>query len=175
MGNGVISGNCRGLFLVWLAVAATGLNGLLTGSTLAAGTVHNPFAYPTPPGVTTAAIYFDLRNDTGQPLVLTGATVPGTAAAEIHRHQQRAGMLGMRPQDQVTVAAHETVSFAPGGYHLMLMGLARPLQVGESVTLQLQFAGAEPLSVTVPVIEMGSLSPSPGHGSMPHGTSDGKH
>ncbi len=175
MGNGGIKRSGRGSLLVWLVVTAIGLNGLLVGSTLAAGAVHNPFAYPTPPGVTTAAIYFDLHNDTGHALVLTGATVAGAVAAEIHRHQQRAGVMGMRLQDRVTVAAHETVSFSPGGYHLMLTGLTRSLQVGETVTLRLHFAGTEPLSVTVPVIEMGSLPASLGHGSMPHGTSDGTH
>ena len=167
--------NIRASF-VFRAVLVTALAmGLVPGRSWAAGPVLSPYAYPTPPGVENAAVYFELYNDSDEPLVLTGAAADGVGSVQIHRHQQTAGMMGMRPQAQVEVGAGETVSFAPGAYHLMLLGLARPLRTGESVRLQLQFAGDEALSVTAPVIELGSQPGRMGHGSMRHGMGDGEH
>jgi copper(I)-binding protein len=43
------------------------------------------------------------------------------------------------------------VTLAPGGYHLMLMGLKAPLRAGDTFPLTLQFEHAPPLTVTVAV------------------------
>lgn len=167
--------NIRASFVSRAALVATLAMGLMPGRGWSAGPVINPYAYPTPPGVENAAVYFELHNDSSEPLVLTGATADGVGSVQIHRHQQTSGMMGMRRQAQVELGAGETVSFAPGAYHLMLLGLVRPLHTGESVRLQLQFAGDETLSVTAPVIELGSQPGGMGHGSMRHGMGDGEH
>ena len=44
-----------------------------------------------------------------------------------------------------------TVSFAPGGYHVMLMNLVAPLEVGQSVPVTLTFATAGEITVNAEV------------------------
>jgi copper(I)-binding protein len=49
------------------------------------------------------------------------------------------GMMEMRPVGRVEIPAGETVSFEPGGYHVMLLGLAQPLATGTTVEVTLTF------------------------------------
>ena len=55
--------------------------------------------------------------------------------------------------DGLALKADETVSFEPGGYHIMLLGLAAPLAVGDEVELTLDFAKADDVTITVEVAE----------------------
>lgn len=49
--------------------------------------------------------------------------------------------------------ADETVSFEPGGYHVMLRDIAAPLEVGDEIELTLEFAEAGSTTLTVEVAE----------------------
>lgn len=53
----------------------------------------------------------------------------------------------------LALEADETVSFEPGGYHVMLFDLAAPLAVGDEIELTLEFADAGSTTVTVEVAE----------------------
>jgi copper(I)-binding protein len=48
-------------------------------------------------------------------------------------------MMKMRAVDKVALPAGKTVELKAGGYHVMLMNLAKPLKEGESVPLKLTF------------------------------------
>ncbi len=63
------------------------------------------------------------------------------------------GAMTMHPVDAVHVPAGGTVSFQPGGYHVMLMGLVSPLQMSETFELTLVFEHAGAVVVTVEVRE----------------------
>lgn len=52
------------------------------------------------------------------------------------------GMMQMVPVDQIPVPAGETVSLEPGGYHIMLLDLAAPLEVGAMIEVTLTFETA---------------------------------
>lgn len=49
--------------------------------------------------------------------------------------------------------ADETVTLQPGGYHVMLLDLAEPLEVGDEIELTLQFENADDMTMTVEVAE----------------------
>jgi copper(I)-binding protein len=49
------------------------------------------------------------------------------------------GMMEMRPVDRVEVPAGETVTLEPGGYHIMLLELAAPLEAGTTLEVTLTF------------------------------------
>ena len=55
------------------------------------------------------------------------------------------------------------MTLKPGSYHVMLMGLKKPLVAGQSIPLTLTFAKAGNISVTVPVQAMGATD---GNGGM---------
>jgi copper(I)-binding protein len=62
-------------------------------------------------------------------------------------------MLGMQRVDRVEIPAGGTVELKPGGYHIMLIGLTRELQVGEQIEITLTFEKAGEVTVTAEVRE----------------------
>jgi len=67
----------------------------------------------------------------------------------------------MRAVEGIEVPAGKRVVLAPKGTHIMLMGLAKPLVAGESFPLELRFAKAGELGVTVIVRAAGADAPPP--------------
>ena len=85
------------------------------------------------------------------------------------------GVASMLALDAVTIPAGETVTFAPGGKHVMFMGLdGVPLEAGEEVPATLIFENAGRIDVVFKV-EDGAATMDHGtmdHGTMDHGTMD---
>jgi len=92
-------------------------------------------------GQTTAA-YFTIANATTIGDALLSVSTPAAGMAQIHETTMSSGMMGMHEVPRVDVPAGGTVQFAPGGYHVMLMSLAAPLDAGASVELTLAFEHA---------------------------------
>ena len=113
--------------------------------------IADAWARPSPPGVTTGAVYLTLRSDDGD--VLVGAVVdPVVAAAvELHTTCSAGGTSTMDPLGDLALPPGEDVTFAPGGNHIMLVDLAVPLVAGESFPLTLQLAELGPQTVDVAV------------------------
>jgi periplasmic copper chaperone A len=57
---------------------------------------------------------------------LTGASTPAAQAAQLHTVSMEGGVMKMRQVDGIDLPAGQSVTLKPGGYHLMLMGLAQP-------------------------------------------------
>ena len=62
------------------------------------------------------------------------------------------------------IPAGATVALAPGGYHIMFMGLNQAFVEGESITITLVFEKAGSVEVELPVL--GTAADSAGHGAM---------
>jgi copper(I)-binding protein len=99
------------------------------------------------PGIDVAAAYLTLHNGGTQPVVLSGVRSVDAAAAMIHQTMLVNGQSTMRPHEPLRIAPGETVRFAPGGLHIMLHGLKRPLAPGDEVPLVLLLEGAGNLTV----------------------------
>lgn len=107
------------------------------------------------PGPTTAA-YLTLSNRGSTPIRLVAVSSPVAAKVEMHEtvsmdHGEMAGAKGMRPVEAVVVPAKGQVELKPGGMHLMMMGLKRPLKEGEKVLLIFKLEGGKTFLVTLPV------------------------
>ena len=122
------------------------------------------WARPTAGNATTGAAYFTVTN-TGAPDSLLGASTPAAAAATVHETINDNGVMKMRPVPSIPLTAGKPVTLAPGGYHVMLMGLKKPLKAGDSFPLTLTFEHAQPITVTVKVEAMGAAAMD--HGAMP--------
>ncbi|HTD90871.1 MAG TPA: copper chaperone PCu(A)C [Burkholderiales bacterium] len=68
---------------------------------------------------------------------LLGAASPVAGSVEIHNMTMRNGVMKMSPVNGVDVPAGKTVKLAPGGYHMMMMGLKQQMKAGERVALDL--------------------------------------
>jgi copper(I)-binding protein len=64
-----------------------------------------------------------------------GASSPVAKTVEIHESMVHGGVNHMHAVDAVALPAGKAVSLKPGGHHVMLMGLAKPLKVGDTVPL----------------------------------------
>ena len=60
-------------------------------------------------------------------------------------------MMGMQPVARLEIPAGGTVQLAPGGYHIMLIGLTKDLNVGDTVQVTLKFEKAGDVTVTAQV------------------------
>jgi len=113
--------------------------------------VESAWARATPPGASVAAVYLRIDNTGGPADRLLKLKSPIAASAEVHRTSVEDGMTRMRQVTVPHIGAGERVAFEPGGLHVMLMGLRRPLVARELFELELQFEVAGPKRVTVVV------------------------
>ena len=108
------------------------------------------------------AAYMTLDNKTGTADRLTGASSNVAVQVQIHEMSVVNGVMQMRElADGLPFPAGGSVALKPGSYHVMLIGLKKPLTVGETFPLTLTFEKAGNISVTVA---------GPGHGRDCKGT-----
>ena len=107
------------------------------------------------PGADVAAAYLTLHNGGTQPVVVNGVSSPAAGAAMIHESTLVNGQSTMRAHEPLQIGAGETVRFAPGGLHIMLHMLKRPLAAGDEVPLVLLLEGGGSLTVMARVRALG--------------------
>ena len=87
------------------------------------------------PGQTIAAAYMELTSRTSMVLVAISSTA--AAAVELHNTTMEAGVMKMRPVGRIDLPGGKPVKLAPGGLHVMLIDLKKPLKAGDKVPLTL--------------------------------------
>jgi copper(I)-binding protein len=102
--------------------------------------------------VSTSAAFMLFTNNQEQDDTLVRAESDVCETVELHTHIKEGDIMRMRPlKDGITLAAHHSVSLKPGGLHVMLIGLKRPLLEGEKIFLKLYFHKAGIVSLAVPI------------------------
>lgn len=89
---------------------------------------------------TTGAGFMMLANPGPKPDTLVSVTSPLAREVQIHQSMVHDGVAMMMAASQVPVPAGGSVTFAPGGYHLMFLNLTKALKVGDTVPATLTFA-----------------------------------
>ncbi|GAA6184902.1 copper chaperone PCu(A)C [Aliiglaciecola sp. 2_MG-2023] len=90
-----------------------------------------------PPTVPNTAAYFKIQNTSNKDVVLVSASTDIAEKAELHAHVMENGMMSMQQQEQIKIPAGETVAFKPGGLHVMIFGLKKPLSENQRVLITL--------------------------------------
>jgi copper(I)-binding protein len=130
-------------------------------------TVEQPWSRATPGGAKTGAVYMTLDNKSGTADRLTGVSSDVADKLQIHEMKVENGVMKMREvAGGLSIPAGGSVALKPGSYHVMLIGLKKPLTVGEKFPLTLTFEKAGNISVTVPVQAMGATQDKGGMGGM---------
>lgn len=138
-------------------IALSSLLVLSTGAALAADykvgdlTISDPWSRALPPNAPAGAAYFTVTNQGQAQDRLVGAASDIAGKAELHTHVKAGEMMRMQKVDAVDIPAGGEATFAPGGNHVMLIGLKRPLKDGEQFPLTLEFEKAGKVRVEVPV------------------------
>jgi len=105
------------------------------------------------PGV----VYVTLNNQTARPALLTAIHTPVAGAAELHTSSMTDGVMRMRRVETLDIPAGGEVALTPGGYHIMLFDLDKPLKLGEEFPVTLVFRDAAPLEINVQVRKNGKF------------------
>ena len=100
-------------------------------------TVTDAWVRLPPPGAQIAAAYLTLESK--QALSLVSVTSPAAQAVEMHSMSMKNGVMEMRQLAALEIAAGKPTTLEPGGLHLMLIDLKKPLKAGDKVKLVLRF------------------------------------
>ena len=133
----------RAAILLWLVAAWPALAGDLA--------VTGAWARTTAPGVSMGAIYFTIDNGTTKSDRLLKLKTSVASGAEVHRTEVLDGIVRMREVAVLHLNAGERIEFKPGGHHVMLTGLKKPLVEGQVFDLELVFEVSGPRKVKVVV------------------------
>jgi copper(I)-binding protein len=117
---------------------------------LGAITVVHPYARFTVAGQKAGGGFMSIENK-GAADRLVAASTPASERVELHTMRMEGDVMRMRQVEGIDVPAGKTVELAPGGHHLMLMGLKAPLTVGTPFALTLRFQRAGEVTVQVEV------------------------
>jgi len=121
--------------------------------------VRHPWSRATPPGAKVAVGYMEIRNTGTQHDRLLSASTAVAKRVELHVTQREGEVTRMRPAQSFEIPARERFALRPGGPHLMLVDIARPLAKGERFTMTLRFERAGELEIELEVQELGSRHP----------------
>lgn len=85
-------------------------------------------------------------------MTVVAISSPVAARVEIHEMKMaEGGVMQMRAVEALPLPAGQAVALKPGSYHVMLMGLKRPIKAGDTVPLTLTVEGADRQRSTVEI------------------------
>ena len=132
--------------------------------------IHDPWVKAADKGM--SAAFGTLVNDGDTDVTITAAATD-VSPIELHEMAMKDGKMVMQPkQGGIVVKAKSHHVLEPGGDHLMLMNLTRPVQAGDELTFTLTFADGRTQTFTAVVKPFTGAQETydPGHGDS-HGGS----
>ncbi len=99
--------------------------------------IDHAWARPTNKGQNISAAYMTLTSQQDCTLIKAESSV--TKDVEIHSMSMEKGVMKMRMLDSLPLSAGKASELKPGGFHLMLFDLKKPLTLGEQITFKLTF------------------------------------
>jgi periplasmic copper chaperone A len=110
------------------------------------------------PGDLPSGGYFSVMNMSDKAVDLTGVKTDAFGMAMLHQTQRNGSTSTMVMVDKATVPANGTLTFAPGGYHVMLENASQPLKVGTSIAMTFSFSNGEKVTSQCAVKGAGARS-----------------
>jgi copper(I)-binding protein len=106
---------------------------------LADVTATDVWARATVPKQTATGAFMTLKSTTD--VTLVNAASPAANIVEVHEMRMKDNVMYMRAIDEVPLPAGKAVELKPGGYHVMLIELVKPLKAGDKVPITLTVRG----------------------------------
>lgn len=137
----------------WRFAAALAFGMLVPTAAMAddAISIARAWVRPTLGTLKVTAGYLTITNSGASDDALLSVTAPGIGRIEMHASVESDGVVSMRRQETIAIAAGGTLVLAPGGRHLMLMGVDPALKTGATLPLTLIFAHHPPITIEAPV------------------------
>ena len=113
--------------------------------------VATPWARATIGSGKTGVVYLTVHNRGTATDRLIAVSTPIAKRAALHTHKMDKGVMRMHPVETIELAQGKTIALAPGGTHIMLMGLKYPLREGGTFPLTLTFAEAGSATIAIDI------------------------
>ena len=124
--------------------------------------VSEAWARATMPGQKVSAAYMQIRSDADARLV--GASSSAVPRVEVHEMKMDGDVMRMREVKAIDLPKGKTVALEPGGLHIMLMNLSKPIAAGDVIPLTLVIESGG----TRQNLEVKAEARAPGGSSMQH-------
>lgn len=132
-------------------IAAPAINGAIPAKSQAVSSpsrvrIAGPWARATVPGQAVGVAYLTIAS--AAPVALVRIETDAAKQVQLHNMRMNKGVMEMREHKELKIAANEELALAPGGMHLMLLGLKKPLKAGEQISLAFTFVDETHTEVT---------------------------
>ena len=131
--------------------------------------VKGSYIRATIPGQANSSAYFKLKNNSEKDHALVNVTSPVADQVQIHVSIEEKGVAKMRRVSEVALGSHKQAALEPGGMHVMLLGLKKGIQLGETIPLTLAFEDGSSQIVDFPVRGLIGENPSDSKVQHDHG------
>lgn len=147
------------LIIVSSAVARSGFPVSAHDCTLGSLKIGVPWARATPPATPVGGSFLTVTNTGASADRLVSATSSAALQVEVHEMSMDGSIRRLRELDYGGVSPPDaTVTLAPGGFHLMMIGLDEPLEEATGVPVTLIFENAGKLDVELRVMALSASS-----------------
>ncbi|MFI7220262.1 copper chaperone PCu(A)C [Micromonospora maritima] len=129
--------------------------------------ISDPWVKAADKGMTAA--FGTLVNDGDADVTITKAATE-VSPMELHEMTMKDGKMVMQPKEGgIVVKAHSRATLEPGGDHLMLMNISKPVRAGDELSFTLTFADGRTQTFTAVAKPFTGAQESyaPGHGDSP--------
>jgi periplasmic copper chaperone A len=163
--------NIRNLILLSIAAAAFAALAIATplqAEEIKAGdlVISQAWSRATPKGAKVGGGFLTIENKGTAPDRLIGGSADVAGSVQVHEMSMDSGVMKMRPMENgLAIEPGKTVKLAPGGFHLMIMGLKAPLKQGDKVPVTLEFEKAGKVTVSLDVQGVGAQGPAGASGT----------
>lgn len=155
------------LIRLGIATALTLSGAALLAHEIKSGSLEivHPWARATPASAKTGAGYLTIVNRGAEPDRLLGLECACSASAMLHETKVENDVARMRHVEALELPAGGTVRLAPGGLHVMFMGLKAPFKEEDRLDATLVFEKAGRVPVEFYVQGIAALAPEHDHGA----------
>ena len=119
--------------------------------------IAEPYVRAGPPGAAVGVAFMRLSNGSAERRYLVAAESNVAAAVELHQHTHIDGVMQMRRIDAIAIAGNDSETLQPGGFHIMLIGLKKPLLAGEHIGMGLIYRDGSRHHINIPIMHMSNM------------------
>ena len=97
--------------------------------------------------------YGEIQSNTDDRLIKASSSV--ARVVELHEHINDNGVMRMREvEGGIALTAGKSIVMKPGGYHIMLIGLHKPLKADATMDLSLEFESGKVIELSIPIVSI---------------------
>ena len=116
-------------------------------------TVDGAWARTSPMESTVGVVYMNITPSADDALVGASVDMAIAGMTQVHETTTAAdGSMGMQEIASIPMTAGTPLALVSGGFHIMLMKLAKPLETGTSIAVTLTFESGATTIIDVPVL-----------------------